>query len=147
MLNAGCIIKELLFIKHTLYLCFALFVNFTSWSIRQHSRIINISEKFVDLNIAIKLLYSYIITYYASSLFTRSREKYGWIKASLLVSLAFAERTKSLKFLLKVACEAQTYFRSSFGGREATTVNTSALRRLCWGVSFFILGIISKNRY
>ena len=42
----------------------------------------------------------------------------------------FAERTKSLKFLLKEACEAQTYFRSSFGGREAATVNTSALRRL-----------------
>ena len=32
---------------------------------------------------------------------------------------------------LKEACEAQTYFRSSFGGREATTGNTSALRRLC----------------
>ena len=31
-----------------------------------------------------------------------------------------------------VACEAQTYFRSSllFGGREATTGNTSAFRRL-----------------
>ena len=94
MLNAGCIIKELLFIKHTLYLCFALFVNFSSWSIRQHSRIINISEKFVDLNIAIKSLYSYIITYYASSLFTPSREKHGWITASLLLSLAFNKIVK-----------------------------------------------------
>ena len=136
------LIKELLFIKYTLYLCFALLVNFTSWSIRQHSRIIDISEKFVDLNIATKSLYSYKITYYASSLFTRSREKHGWIiTASLLLSLAFAERTKSLKFLLKVACEAQTYFWSSFGGREVTTVNTFALRKLRWGVSFFILGI------
>ena len=31
--------------------------------------------------------------------------------------------------LLEVAREAQAYF---FGGREATTENTSALRRLCW---------------
>ena len=28
-------------------------------------------------------------------------------------------------------CEPQTYFRSSLGGREATTGNASAVRRLC----------------
>ena len=64
------------------------------------------------------------MTYYASSLFTRSREKHGWTPVSLLPSLAFAERTKSLKFFLKVLSEGQK-------DREATTGNTSALRRLC----------------
>ena len=37
----------------------------------------------------------------------------------------------------RLACEEQTYFRSSLlslGGREATTGNTSALRRLIRGV-------------
>ena len=78
MLNAGCDFKN--FYSSNLP-CFVLCLICELYFMKhQATKQNNISEKLVDLNISIK----YIITYYASSLFTRSREKHGWILASLL---------------------------------------------------------------
>ena len=40
---------------------------------------------------------------------------------------------RSDRYIIIIACELQTYFRPSLhGGREATTGNTSAVRRLAF---------------